>query len=120
LAEREGFEPSKRSSARHNAKLTAQRTQSVHLETDCTRAIAPNRHLQLPLTNIVTGHSLEALAGKISRCNWIEAKVWRHAPDRRNRINLVGFGRWWKVLDFQRSWITEAPGCRLLEASEVA
>jgi len=78
----------------HNAVPTAQEAQAMNQETERIQAIVPSRYVLLPLANIVTGYSVKAMERKIERGDWVEGKVWRHAPDGRILIDLVGYQRW--------------------------
>ncbi len=66
----------------------------MNQETERIQAIVPSRYVLLPLANIVTGYSVKAMERKIERGDWVEGKVWRHAPDGRILIDLVGYQRW--------------------------
>ena len=66
----------------------------MNQETEHTHTIVPSRYVLLPLANIVTGYSVKAMERKIERGDWVEGKVWRHAPDGRILIDLVGYQRW--------------------------
>jgi hypothetical protein len=56
--------------------------------------VAPARYVLLPLANLVTGYTVKAMQRKIERGDWIEGKVWRHAPDGRIMIDIQGYQRW--------------------------
>jgi hypothetical protein len=56
--------------------------------------IAPARYVLLPVATLMTGYTVKAMQCKISRGDWPEGKVWRHAPDGRVFIDLAGFERW--------------------------
>lgn len=66
----------------------------MNQETERIHAIVPSRYVLLPLANIITGYSVKAMERKIERGDWVEGKVWRHAPDGRILIDLVGYQRW--------------------------
>jgi hypothetical protein len=66
----------------------------MNQETERLHPVVPSRYVLLPLANIVTGYSVKAMERKIERGDWIEGKVWRHAPDGRILIDLVGYQRW--------------------------
>jgi hypothetical protein len=57
-------------------------------------AVVPARYVLLPLAHVVTGYTVKAMERKIERGDWVEGRVWRHAPDGRILIDLVGFQRW--------------------------
>lgn len=56
--------------------------------------VMPTRYVLLPLAALVTGYTVKAMERKIERGDWVERKVWRHAPDGRILIDLVGFQKW--------------------------
>ncbi len=56
--------------------------------------LAPARYVLLPLANLLTGYSVKAMQRKIERGDWVEGRVWRHAPDGRILIDLEGYQKW--------------------------
>jgi hypothetical protein len=56
--------------------------------------LAPARYVLLPLANLLTGYSVKAMERKIERGDWVEGRVWRHAPDGRILIDLEGYQKW--------------------------
>jgi hypothetical protein len=57
-------------------------------------AVLPARYVLLPLANALTGYTVKAMERKIERGDWPEGRVWKHAPDGRIVIDLVGYQRW--------------------------
>jgi hypothetical protein len=66
----------------------------VVAETERSVTVAPARYVLLPLASLLTGYSVKAMQRKIERGDWIQDKVWRHAPDGRVVIDLVGYQKW--------------------------
>jgi hypothetical protein len=68
------------------------------MDTETTKpvAIAPARYVLLSLAHEITGYTVRAMQTKIDRGDWHEGKVWRHAPDGRVLIDLVGYEKWVK------------------------
>lgn len=62
--------------------------------TDAPIVVGTARYVLLPLANLLTGYSVKAMERKIERGDWQEGKVWRHAPDGRIVIDVVGYQRW--------------------------
>jgi len=56
--------------------------------------VVPSRYVLLSLAAVVTGYTIKAMQRKIERGDWVEGKVWRHAPDGRIVIDLVGYQKW--------------------------
>jgi hypothetical protein len=56
--------------------------------------LAAARYVLLPLANLLTGYSVKAMQRKIERGDWVEGRVWRHAPDGRILIDLEGYQKW--------------------------
>ena len=56
--------------------------------------VTPVRYVLLPLAALVTGYTVKAMERKIERGDWLEGKVWRHAPDGRILIDLLGYQKW--------------------------
>jgi hypothetical protein len=56
--------------------------------------LSPARYVLLPLAQMVTGYSVKAMQRKIERGDWEEGKVWKHAPDGRVVIDMLGYQRW--------------------------
>jgi hypothetical protein len=65
----------------------------MHIETTKPVVITPARYVLLPLAKDMTGYTVKAIQCKIARGDWQEGKVWRHAPDGRILIDIVGFER---------------------------
>jgi len=61
---------------------------------DSAVIVAPSRYVLLPLAERVTGYTVKAMERKIERGDWVEGKVWRHAPDGRILIDLLGYQKW--------------------------
>ncbi len=56
--------------------------------------VMPARYVLLPLASVLTGYSVKAIQRNIERGDWIQDKVWRHAPDGRVVIDLIGYQKW--------------------------
>lgn len=56
--------------------------------------VLPARYVLLPLATALIGYSVKAMQRKIERGDWPEGKVWRHAPDGRVMVDIVGYQRW--------------------------
>lgn len=56
--------------------------------------VATARYVLLPLANLITGYTVKAMQRKIERGDWVEGRVWRHAPDGRILIDVQGYQRW--------------------------
>jgi hypothetical protein len=56
--------------------------------------LSPARYVLLPLAQMLTGYSVKAMQRKIERGDWQEGKVWKHAPDGRIVIDMVGYHKW--------------------------
>jgi len=52
------------------------------------------RYVLLNVASQTTGYTVKAMQRKIERGDWIEGKLWRHAPDGRILIDLLGFQKW--------------------------
>jgi len=63
-------------------------------DTERPALIAPARYVLLALASQLTGYSVKAMQRKIERGDWIQDKVWRHAPDGRVVIDLIGYQKW--------------------------
>jgi hypothetical protein len=72
---------------------TASRTGEI-TDAEATVAVLPARYVLLPLATALTGYTVKAMQRKIERGDWSEGRVWRHAPDGRIVIDLVGYQRW--------------------------
>lgn len=63
-------------------------------ETERAVMVMPARYVLLPLASVLTGYSVKAIQRNIERGDWIQDKVWRHAPDGRVVIDLIGYQKW--------------------------
>jgi hypothetical protein len=66
----------------------------MNLDIERPNVLAPARYVLLPLANLLTGYSVKAMQRKIERGDWVEGRVWRHAPDGRILIDLEGYQKW--------------------------
>jgi len=57
-------------------------------------AVVPARYVLLCLATVLTGYSVKAMERKIERGDWQEGKLWKHAPDGRIVIDMVGYQKW--------------------------
>ena len=57
-------------------------------------SILPARYVLMHLATTLTGYTVKAMRRKIERGDWAEGRVWKHAPDGRIVIDLVGYQRW--------------------------
>ncbi len=48
----------------------------------------------VPFGFALTGYTVKAMQRKFERGDWAEGRVWKHAPDGRIVIDLVGYQRW--------------------------
>jgi hypothetical protein len=61
---------------------------------EATVAVLPARYVLLQLATALTGYTVKAMQRKIERGDWAEGRVWKHAPDGRIVIDLVGYQKW--------------------------
>lgn len=57
-------------------------------------SVLPARYVLMHLATTLTGYTVKAMQRKIERGDWAEGRVWKHAPDGRIVIDLVGYQRW--------------------------
>jgi hypothetical protein len=57
-------------------------------------SVLPARYVLMHLATTLTGYTVKAMQRKIERGDWVEGRVWKHAPDGRIVIDLVGYQRW--------------------------
>ena len=57
-------------------------------------SVLPARYVLMHLATNLTGYTVKAMQRKIERGDWAEGRVWKHAPDGRIVIDLVGYQRW--------------------------
>ena len=76
----------------------------------------PARYVLLQLATALTGYTVKAMQRKIERGDWAEGRVWRHAPDGRIVIDLVGYPRFGTGFDTgSRGRLARCRGFRLEE-----
>ena len=75
------------------APTTPTRTRDI-TDAEASVAVLPARYVLLQLATALTGYTVKAMQRKIERGDWAEGRVWKHAPDGRIVIDLVGYQRW--------------------------
>ena len=56
--------------------------------------VAPSRYVLLPLGSLITGYTVKAMQRKIERNDWREQREYRHVPDGRVMLDVMGYERW--------------------------
>jgi hypothetical protein len=75
------------------APATPTRTGEI-TDAEASVAVLPARYVLMQLATALTGYTVKAMQRKIERGDWAEGRVWKHAPDGRIVIDLVGYQRW--------------------------